>query len=744
MLKKLYQNKKTLTGLALFGLMSTAQASTFSEITQGFENQITPQPSISQSLDETVFQVVLPSTQKTITLVANYKQEFTEYKAWGGVVKDLNNAGFYIELRDGVFTGELQITDLQQHFIFSSDDDGQLILTTEDPNKGFCTQDKKDSLESPATQPLSFTPPALTPVPNGVDLEKLQSMSNGTGVILIDRDGHTVTDSWWTNNYNSGNSFFATAGGISDDEFYAIWQALTEDYSPFKLNITTDEAVYNTYAQNRRSRLIITENRDWQNVSTTGIASIGGFDNGRPNFCFPKGFGTSQGASRAYKLAEVCSHEVGHALGLYHAGNSSTNYYGGHGTSATQSRLWGPIMGSTYYTQLSHWSKGEYSNSNNDQDNLAIITASNNGLGYKDDDHGNTTATATPLSILSGGTINTTSGIIEKNTDLDLFKFTSGPGSVNITVNPYEYKPNLDAKLEILDNTGSVVASSDPDNVGAPYLNTTLTAGVYYLRIDGVGYLNPLNTGYSDYASLGQYTISGTIPEASGTSSTTLSSSVALSSGQNLSSSEALSSVALSSSDVQSSSSNEVDCEGVPAWENKAYNWTGSKEFVTFNDKLYSHTEWVNGQPDANSTWNFEGNCTVEKSSEALSSSLIISSSSFLALSSSDAISSSSVELIFSSQAQSSEALSSSLIYLSSSQVITVIQDLRKLGVLQLNSNSITFNNSSKSNYKLYDSRGRRLETGLKESAQITWNQPLVKGVYFLNLDNQMVRFNIH
>jgi len=44
-------------------------------------------------------------------------------------------------------------------------------------------------------------------------------------------------------------------------------------------------------------------------------------------------------------------------------------------------------------------------------------------------------------------------------------------------------------------------------------LSLSVAAGTYYLQIDGVGTGDP-TTGYSDYASLGQYTISGTVPAA--------------------------------------------------------------------------------------------------------------------------------------------------------------------------------------------------------------------------------------
>ena len=57
---------------------------------------------------------------------------------------------------------------------------------------------------------------------------------------------------------------------------------------------------------------------------------------------------------------------------------------------------------------------------------------------------------------------------------------------------------------------------------GAPMLrefpasiSVGLTQGVYYVKIDGVGKGDPLGTGYTDYSSLGQYTITGNFVAAS-------------------------------------------------------------------------------------------------------------------------------------------------------------------------------------------------------------------------------------
>jgi hypothetical protein len=71
-------------------------------------------------------------------------------------------------------------------------------------------------------------------------------------------------------------------------------------------------------------------------------------------------------------------------------------------------------------------------------------------------------------------------------------------------------------KTSWLDSAGTVVTSADPasgqSNAGTPTgLGATVTGnlqpGTYYLRIDNVGYGDPLNTGYSTYGSRGAYAL---------------------------------------------------------------------------------------------------------------------------------------------------------------------------------------------------------------------------------------------
>lgn len=108
-------------------------------------------------------------------------------------------------------------------------------------------------------------------------------------------------------------------------------------------------------------------------------------------------------------------------------------------------------------------------------------------------------------------------------------------------------------------------------------------------------------------------------------------SSIAQSSSSEISSSS-LSSSSSSSSVSQSSSSSTagVDCSSYNDWVAQSYEWSGTQEYVVYNEKLYSHTDWVSSQnPEVNTGWTYEGDCSGNvSSSEVISSSSVMISSS--------------------------------------------------------------------------------------------------------------------
>jgi Calx-beta domain len=327
---------------------------------------------------------------------------------------------------------------------------------------------------------------------------KLSSLPEATSVIYLDFDGATVRGTAW----NDGKTITAGAANLTVDQIREIWNQVKEDYAPFDVNVTTDEAVYLAAAPAHRTRCIITPDNEWYGAAG-GVSYTGSFTwtGDTPCWVF-----SDQLADSPRYIAEAISHECGHTLGLSHDGCRGSVYYTGQGSGSTG---WAPIMGTGYYQPLVQWSKGEYSGANNLEDDLAIITG-RNGFSYRSDDVGDTPETATPLTKrckkISG------SGVISTSSDIDVFSFTTEGGAVSLTASPDAGSPDLDIQMTITDAAGTTIAVVNPSACLSASVNLTLAAGTYYVSIDGVGEGNPASTGYSDYASLGAYTITGTAP----------------------------------------------------------------------------------------------------------------------------------------------------------------------------------------------------------------------------------------
>lgn len=336
----------------------------------------------------------------------------------------------------------------------------------------------------------------------------LSSRPTAPAVIYMDFDGETVTDPAW----NNGVTIVALAPSLTNVEIEQIYLRVKEDFAPFNVDVTTDKTRYNAVPPNRRTRCIVTPTNTAA-PGSGGVAYIGAFNSAGTSFSNDVPCWVFNGG--IVGAAEAITHEVGHTMGLLHDGRTSPSegYYAGQGTGATS---WAPIMGVGYYVNVSQWSKGEYLNANNKEDDLAIITQFANGVAYVADEAGTSAATAAPLMVTSGS-INQT-GLITGATDSDFFQFTSTGGAVVITASPAAVSPNLDILLELRNGAGTLVtatsATTNPANPVdglAATLSATLTAGSYTVKVAGTSKGSATVDGYSAYGSLGAYTLTGTI-----------------------------------------------------------------------------------------------------------------------------------------------------------------------------------------------------------------------------------------
>ena len=370
------------------------------------------------------------------------------------------------------------------------------------------------------------------------------SRPGAPNVVFLDFDGEDVTGTAW--NSSLGRTLIPAVAFSTDTNFASfsdseqvaikrIWERVAEDYAPFNVDVTTERpATFTT----RTAQALITRNTDADgaaNPSSTagGVAYVNVFASSsfasyRPAWIYFNNLANAE----AY-IAEAASHEIGHNMGLSHDGTTSGSaYYGGHGSGDTS---WGPLMGTGYDRNVSQWCRGEYYLANNTEDDLAIIAGK---LTYRADDHSDSFAGATALVVQGGTNVTSTTpetdptnvnpankGVIERNTDVDVFSFTTGSGPITLTVRPWIMPSgsqtrggNLDVVAELFNQAGALLATNNPDTTTSATIQANLTDGIYYVRIRNAGTGDPLATtptGYTSYGSVGQYFISGTLTPSS-------------------------------------------------------------------------------------------------------------------------------------------------------------------------------------------------------------------------------------
>ena len=350
----------------------------------------------------------------------------------------------------------------------------------------------------------------------------LHSKPGSTRTIYLDFGGYTISGTQWNTFYNNGNDIVAPPWDIDGNPasfgtneqaiIQQVWFSVAEDYAPFDVDVTTEYPGESALTRSSLGdqffgvRALISPISAIIAPNAGGVSYVGVFnevgDIHKPSLIFPE-----QLQNNPKFIAEAVSHEVGHSVGLLHQGTDIngviTDYYNGQGD-------WAPIMGVGYYKPIVQWAKGEYLNANNQEDELAIITST--GLNYRSADFGNAFNTAS----LMPGVNSSTNGIIAHTGESDFFYFQTGSGTASITFSNWPLASDLHAILTIYDGSQNIITNLDSrDNAAGTHginLNLPVANGKYYVAITGRGARDPLTTGYSAYASLGQYTLNITNP----------------------------------------------------------------------------------------------------------------------------------------------------------------------------------------------------------------------------------------
>lgn len=424
----------------------------------------------------------------------------------GGSLLPAGEGSFSLSQRGQKWTGMIQLPVLNRGYVLETMTDGGLVLQEHRLDELLCLGMKRKEGDPglPEAALAAGAPQNAVPI--------LDTRPTALGVIYIDFDGETVTDSHW----NDGNPIVAVPPSynglpLTNAHITSVVEAVAEDFAPFDVTVTTDLSRYMAAPAGRRMRCIVTPTDPITDGASAGVAYLnswaeagGIFDDDVPCWCF--------GMYDPASMALVISHEVGHTFGLRHDGTANLAYYGGH-TNAGVS--WGPIMGAPYGRTMTQWSIGEYASANNTEDDVAIISNLVNDVGFMIDEAGDSSVTALDINVING--VVNRSGILTEAADSDWYKITSFNGPISLVAAPTAVEENVDILLEIRDEDDTVVATSSPTANRSATLNANLTEGTYFLCVSTSGDgANPA-VGYSAYGSIGAYRLSGSytpIPSA--------------------------------------------------------------------------------------------------------------------------------------------------------------------------------------------------------------------------------------
>ncbi len=289
-----------------------------------------------------------------------------------------------------------------------------------------------------------------------------------------------------------GNGTFnCDAPNLTAAQKNIVIELVKDDFSPFNIQFTTEQSVYDAYPMANKQVCIITTfpNRIGQPNFVAGVSPFAGLTfrlSNNPCFVFASLYG-----NLLSEIAFTISHEVGHTMGLGHQSlynqscNFITEYHPGFGTGPLS---FVPIMGNSFGKRIINWFAQPclvpgYGISQND------FVFLNDQVDLKEDDFPNQS---------DGGSIileNEITGVLEQAGDVDFIRINfRNPGPVTIT------SENIDIKASLFLPNGRLIAEyENPDDtrVTIPSAN-----GLKYLKIEAIS-----NVNMSSQFMTGQYKI---------------------------------------------------------------------------------------------------------------------------------------------------------------------------------------------------------------------------------------------
>jgi hypothetical protein len=332
-----------------------------------------------------------------------------------------------------------------------------------------------------------------------IPVPAFSSLPGAPATLYLDFDGHFQDVAAISGHPNLLSPAFAidSDGTNWDAEFFVIreiWARVAEDYAPFNINVTTVKPT--DFSENALVLRVVITGEDFRSDKDQGgVAHVGAFDDpDTPNvvyvFSKSKGFDAETdpaGLRATASIANLASHEAGHAFGLEHQsvftnGKLVEEYNPGDAEKA-------PIMGNANGSQRGVWWEGTNADGVFQRD-VNIIGSSINGFGFRSDENNISFAEPEQLRATEQGYAG--QGIINSVSDVDVFRFDTQGGRVAVSLDGARVEGffgevsigNLDAIVELYNNQGELLLRDAAVNshfaaVDAP----NLAAGNYFVKV---------------------------------------------------------------------------------------------------------------------------------------------------------------------------------------------------------------------------------------------------------------------
>ena len=373
-------------------------------------------------------------------------------------------------------------------------------------------------------QRLDQTPPTAKPVTadNGgapsikgrsLAVPPLSSLPSAPVKLYLDFDGQTSIrwGSWagFGGNVTGDIPAFDTDGDPTNfstnelNQIRQIWGIVSGKFSPFNVNVTTVDP---GQLQDKKSlKIVIGGDGKWYGKGG-GVSIVGGFtgnylDNNKIGFVWDGQGGAGGGDVRYVGEAaapRIRPHLRAPAPQRLFRSRQPVEYMPGFvmGRGDEGLGVWSVGDRGDYpWSLLAH---AEILQNVGVQDDVAIISGSNNGFGFRPDEAGSTAGTAASMTLTDANNQQSVSnGVITTPSDVDAWRFNWSGGALSLSVQLPPLGAMLNASLELRDSNFNLITTAATDSQAETITTNLPFAGTYYAVVKSRG----------QYGDIGSYSV---------------------------------------------------------------------------------------------------------------------------------------------------------------------------------------------------------------------------------------------